>query len=631
MKTTTHIFLLAAMIASGLAAKSASAEQSARYIVILTQGTTSTPDVASIGGTVEFRKGEELIVALPPDRLEALKAIPGIKYIQRVGPSDPMAAPIELPVEPVPAPPRMSHLGAAASALHPQPTGATPWNSGAYTYDGGGNVTRIGTQSFAYDPVQRLALTRIDGVSDTYTYDAFGNMTSKTIGGQAQSIPAPSSSTNRLAGLSYDERGNVTSDGAWSFTYDALGQALTESFGGLNSRRYVYTAGNERIGVLMNGWWFWSLRDENGHVLRQYRSVDGNPTVPLLWMEDFVWRDGLLLGGERPPEMGGRRHFHVDHLGTPRLITGDTGLAVSLHDYYPFGEEKTSVVQETYNGFDREDPMKFTGHERDFAGGQGAEDSHYIDYMHARYYASASSRFLSPDPLLGNLLTPQSWNRYTYTLNGPVTFTDPLGLEAKGGSPTDNKDLPECGPGVDGPCVVTVHAPPEPKPKKDPKPPDPVYLANVREFERFKAAALAKLYAFATRKDMPLYHGRFPDYVTLTLGANSQYMVGGGVQVTLDAYGRVYISPYGSVGTPGKGFALVAGWLRQNEAPGAEQLDSFISGFSGAGSIAQGLQYSYTYGGPGSGYADEAGVGFPGIGGSISYGFSVAQTSLKWR
>ncbi len=30
--------------------------------------------------------------------------------------------------------------------------------------------------------------------------------------------------------------------------------------------------------------------------------------------------------------------------------------------------------------------MKFTGHERDYAGSFGREDGHAIDYMHARYY-----------------------------------------------------------------------------------------------------------------------------------------------------------------------------------------------------------------------------------------------------
>jgi hypothetical protein len=37
-------------------------------------------------------------------------------------------------------------------------------------------------------------------------------------------------------------------------------------------------------------------------------------------------------------------------------------------------------------------------------------------------------RFMSPDPIAGNVMNPQSWNRYAYVLNNPVRFTDPHGL-----------------------------------------------------------------------------------------------------------------------------------------------------------------------------------------------------------
>jgi RHS repeat-associated protein len=157
-------------------------------------------------------------------------------------------------------------------------------------------------------------------------------------------------------------------------------------------------------------------------------------------VEDFIWRDGLLLGSQRPVEMGGRRHFHLDHLGTPRLITSDNGQLVSYHDYYPFGDEKSSYWQEVAGGFDREEPMKFTGHERDYALGMGAEDGHAVDYMHARYYSPTGGRFLSPDPLGGHMEDPQTLNRYAYAGNNPITLTDPTGLDfylqCKGNSDT---------------------------------------------------------------------------------------------------------------------------------------------------------------------------------------------------
>lgn len=68
-----------------------------------------------------------------------------------------------------------------------------------------------------------------------------------------------------------------------------------------------------------------------------------------------------------------------------------------------------------------------------------------LDYFGARYYSGAQGRFTSPDPLLGsaNPLSPQSWNRYTYTLNSPLRYTDPFGLyewdTTLGGSATDDE------------------------------------------------------------------------------------------------------------------------------------------------------------------------------------------------
>jgi uncharacterized protein RhaS with RHS repeats len=47
--------------------------------------------------------------------------------------------------------------------------------------------------------------------------------------------------------------------------------------------------------------------------------------------------------------------------------------------------------------------------------------------MHARYYSPVLSRFLSPDPVLGAIASSQSWNRYAYTYNNPISFVDPDG------------------------------------------------------------------------------------------------------------------------------------------------------------------------------------------------------------
>ena len=64
------------------------------------------------------------------------------------------------------------------------------------------------------------------------------------------------------------------------------------------------------------------------------RYDEDDPLAPWLWTEDYVYAaGGRLLAAERPAEEGGRRFFHLDHLGTPRLITGTNGQAIEQHDY----------------------------------------------------------------------------------------------------------------------------------------------------------------------------------------------------------------------------------------------------------------------------------------------------------
>jgi RHS repeat-associated protein len=70
--------------------------------------------------------------------------------------------------------------------------------------------------------------------------------------------------------------------------------------------------------------------------------------------------------------------------------------------------------------------QKFTTYQRDDANGEAG-----LDYAMARYYASRSGRFMTPDPgHVGAFLEdPQSWNAYAYSRNDPVNFVDPSGTE----------------------------------------------------------------------------------------------------------------------------------------------------------------------------------------------------------
>ncbi|MGC8817599.1 MAG: RHS repeat domain-containing protein [Candidatus Hadarchaeum sp.] len=104
-----------------------------------------------------------------------------------------------------------------------------------------------------------------------------------------------------------------------------------------------------------------------------------------------------------------QRHVHKDHLGSTRVTTSPSGNVVTVHAYWPFGEEMTLPASQ--------ERMRFAGHERDASTG--------YDYMHARYYASVAGRFLSVDPGRDyDPKSPQSFNLFAYAANNPLTFAD---------------------------------------------------------------------------------------------------------------------------------------------------------------------------------------------------------------
>jgi RHS repeat-associated protein len=56
-----------------------------------------------------------------------------------------------------------------------------------------------------------------------------------------------------------------------------------------------------------------------------------------------------------------------------------------------------------------------------------------LDFAEARYYNNIHGRFTAVDPLLasGQSGNPQSFNRYAYTMNQPLTMTDKTGLQTQ--------------------------------------------------------------------------------------------------------------------------------------------------------------------------------------------------------
>ncbi len=303
-------------------------------------------------------------------------------------------------------------------------TSVNLWNAGTYLYDGAGNIKSIGGSGFTYDPASRLIAANLwDGTgamgtplkSQGYTYDLFGNLQSIT--GQGGRNTPTDFTTNRLngAGMAYDAAGNQTNNNGAVHEYDPL-HLMWHFQSGAEDWRYIYTADDERIWSFKTGGVSrWTLRDLSNRVLREYTNNAGTWSVT----ETFIHRGGQLLAADTTT---GVSHFHLDHLGTPRLVTNQLGVKTAYHVYWPYGEELTAANQDA-------ERMKFTGHERDLNGAAGTGDD--LDYMHARFCSPVTGRFLSFDSGQARLMQPQSWNRYAYTLGNPLRYFDPNGSDAE--------------------------------------------------------------------------------------------------------------------------------------------------------------------------------------------------------
>ncbi len=171
------------------------------------------------------------------------------------------------------------------------------------------------------------------------------------------------------------------------------------------------------------------LRDHDGEPLRRIALTSIEGQEAWIWEKDYIRMPGHLLSAivHDPEGTGGRateysRYFHVDHLGTPRLITGPGGAFAAQHDYLPFGTQTSTTGQD---GENPDEALKFTGKKRDFFANPGTK--YDLDNFHARLYSPYLGRFLNVDPVSGVGGGSQRTNRYAYVLNNPLKYVDPDG------------------------------------------------------------------------------------------------------------------------------------------------------------------------------------------------------------
>jgi RHS repeat-associated protein len=239
--------------------------------------------------------------------------------------------------------------------------------------------------------------------------DAWGNLTNRSVvsdmAGNCTTEPLSVLATtqNQLNGngMMYDPAGNVTNDGYGNTpTHDAENRIATDA-----GVTYYYDADGARM-EKSSGTKYWF--GPSGQVLTE-SSLSGTIN------EEYVFFNGVRIARVDRPT-GAVHYYFSNQVGSHTMVTSATGVCEQDIDYFPYGGV---IVDHCLNVPQH---YKFTGKERDSESG--------LDNFGARYNASTMGRFMSPDPLGGHLVNPQSLNKYAYVLNNPLTLTDPTGLDS---------------------------------------------------------------------------------------------------------------------------------------------------------------------------------------------------------
>jgi RHS repeat-associated protein len=303
------------------------------------------------------------------------------------------------------------------------------FSSGTYSYDGVGNITAIGSDTFGYDCMSRLTSANYLSLAQSqgFSYDRYGSLTGTT--GTNPRSYSVDTRYNRLTmsgtdAVSYDARGNLLQIGSSNppkekYLWDALDRTTEYTTNAGADWKYLYDAASERLLKIpasnATSDYVWAFRDEANRIATEY-------VGPIL-SRDNVYFDNLLVGSysscsqNGPP---GWTYYSSDHLGSPRLITDASGNRVDARQYWPYGDE-ASALQTT-----SAQRLRFASMERD------AEANRYNVHMRGQDF-QLLGRFLSTDLIGGHAAVPQSWNLYSYVLGNPLNIVDPIGLLPCGG------------------------------------------------------------------------------------------------------------------------------------------------------------------------------------------------------
>ena len=271
-------------------------------------------------------------------------------------------------------------------------------------------TTQVMTITYSYDPLNRLTAAEYsDGQSYQFVYDPVGNRVEQTT--PAGTDTYYYDAANRLtdvneAHYTWDNNGNLLDDEARFYTYDHANRLVDVSE--LESTTtFGYNGLGDRLEMTTNG------------ITTTHYTLDLVASLTQV-LDDgeftYLYSNGRIAQYDATSP----QYFLGDALGSVRQVVDANGEVLLARSYEPYGEVLASAGEGNSS-------YGFTGEMQD----------DYIEllYLRSRYYSLYLNQFIQPDPIVPNPYHPWEWNRYTYSRNNPVNFTDPSGLCAQGDQP----------------------------------------------------------------------------------------------------------------------------------------------------------------------------------------------------
>jgi len=302
------------------------------------------------------------------------------------------------------------------------------------------NINPSKSQSFTYDDLYRLVGATGPYGTIAYTYDTVGNRLSKTADGQTDTYTYEQG-TNRLRGIqgdtsktfTYDPNGNTFSENEKAYAYNQHNRLKSVSQNGSSLAEYMYNGEGQRVKKFTQDEtrvFHYDLfghliaeTEEEGDIVAEYAYLGGQPLAMIgerqvvdaneeegaasCFVSQASWAAPVQQG---PSTQEAIYYFLTDHLGTPQLLTDDTGSVVWKASYKPFGEAEVDPNPTVVNNF------RFPG--------QYFDEETGLHYNYFRYYHPGTGRYSRPDPIGLEV----SINLYGYVANNPGNSLDLNGL-----------------------------------------------------------------------------------------------------------------------------------------------------------------------------------------------------------